>query len=312
MAGRLHELKGSGDFTSGPSGTNGKIAYLAIGYESQSEAHEAALIASPEVIGSIPRGSISVTTHSPKMYGIEVEYAGGVRPAAEATAGQSPPPGDTSGPPGTDSTPSNRPDSPPRQASELCGAELSFSTSGATERIYISKRTRHAIGRADVGAIAPDFHRLIGVSNAGIAGCEVVARQTNFTVSRRFPTLQLGYFTKLLNATATTNKQAFCGFPAGSVLFYGADGGYKQGDTANPWSVSGKFGMSPNRNAVDIDDDPGNLRFPDVLGWNYIWTYNEKTTESIGGITYEIERPKFAYCEQVYDESDFKVLMMDF
>ena len=317
MAKRLHPLLSDGDFTAGPSGVQGKKIFLALDYADQGEAEEAARIECPAEIQGIPRGSLSSTRLAPGRFLVEVEYASGIRPQAEQGAGQSPPAEDQSLPGQIESGIASRPESQPRQASELLGPELSFSTGGGTQRIYISKLTRHAIGRKDqagagnVAAPAPNFHRLIGVSKSGIEGCEVFAPQCNFTVSQRFAKLELGYFNKLMKATATTNKEAFCGFQSGEVLFFGADGGYRHGDE-NPWSISGKFGMSPNRKDVDLDDDPGNLRFTDVKGWNYIWTYNEKTTETIGGVTYEIERPKFAYCEKVYDETDFKVLKMDF
>ena len=314
MAKRLHPLLSDGDFTAGPSGVQGKKIFLALDYADQGEAEEAARIECPEEIQGIPRGSISATRLAPGRYLIEAEYASGIRPQAEQGAGQSPPAEENPLPEGIDSQPASRPEAPPRQASEQIGAELSFSTGGGTERIYLSKRTIHAVARKaninDGAKAAPNFHRLIGVSQRGVEGCEVHSSACNFTVTKRFAVMELGYFMKLLKATAHTNEKAFCGFQPGEVLFFGADGGFRQGNDA-PWQISGKFGMSPNRKNVKIDDE-GLLTLPDVEGWNYVWTYNEKTTETIGGVTYEIERPRFAYCEQVYDKWDFKDLKLDF
>jgi hypothetical protein len=329
MAGILHHLRGSGDFRDGPSGVSGKIDVLAMSYNSQGEAKEAVLASeAPEEISGIPRGSVDTSQITPTIYRVVVEYASGIAPTNASGAGDSPPQDPGIPPEGGGGNVANNPTGPQVSPNQPLGPELSFHTGGSTERILMSKETRHRVGRGKVeidpitGVAnveieqAPDFGRKIGVSKKGIEGCEVYSAGMEFTISRRFQQMTLGYLIRLLSLSATVNDRPFYGCAAGEVLFFGADGNFRQGDNDGPWSISGRFGYRKNRKLMaenGIDAGGGwKIEIPDVQGWNYVWFVFTETEETIGGVKYEVERPRFAYVEKVYDSGDFRALKMDF
>jgi hypothetical protein len=309
-----YELLGSGDFSAGPTSITGKFLFLIDGAGDQDEAYQNALAGCPAQVNGIPRGSVSITQLSPTLYHAEVEYASDVRPEGPSGAGDSPPQGGD-GQGGGNVAPGGQDGRPPVEATQELGSEMSFNSGGSTERIYTSIATRHAVAaKANKNAAAkaaPRFGRMIGVSKRGIEGCEVYSASATFTISQRFKKLTVGYMMRMLSMVATTNEAPFRGADKGEVLFMGSDGGFKSGDDL-PWSIAGKFGYSPNRKKVVIRDDAdGYIELPDVEGWNYIWNVYEETTITVDNVKYQVERPKFSYVEQVYEESDFSVLKMD-
>lgn len=299
MAGRLYELKGSGDFKAGPSGVNGKGLAVVLDAADQDDAFDLADGYFPAVVAGIPRGSIDVKDQGGGVFLVEVEYSSGVGEPAGAEAGQ---------PPTGGREPAGEAD-----PNQTIGREYSFSTGGATRRIFFSKETRHKV--AEVNAEAPDFGGLIGVRLDGgeIEGCEVLAPAADFTITRRFAYLTLGWFRNMLDLVACTNSVPFVGMDVGEVLFKGCDGNYHDGDR-QPWSVTGRFGYSRNRTIEDSPDEltVGGLEIPDVRGWDYVWFVYEKRTETvtINGVARDliVQYPKFGYVERVYSEGDLATL----
>lgn len=297
MAGYILELKGSGDFTKGPTGTDGKGLAVVINGESHDEALALAQAFFPAVVAGVPRGSVNVKDEGGDVYLIDVDYKSAVATENAPTAGQSP---ETARPPAGSAADNNTP----------LTRDVTFSTGGSTKRIYFSKKTRHKV--AKTGDTAPDFGGLIGVNlkDGKIEGCEVIAAMSDFTITKRFQLLTLGWFRNMLDLVACTNITPWLGMDVGEVLHKGCDGNFKDGDQF-PWTVTGKFGYSRNRTIADSPDEltVGALAIPDVRGWDHVWvSYAAAVQESIvhngQNIKVMIEYPRWAYVEQVYSEGE--------
>lgn len=304
----VDELEESGDFDFGPDGGSGVISFFVLQAASQDEAADAAL-ADPraaENINGYQRGRVAVKFRGGNYYAVTIDYQRGVPSKAADNAGQSP---------AGQQTPGKEPNEPlPR--------DVSFSTGGATRKRYTSLETRHRLATGD--ATAPSFGGLIGVDVDGgkVEGCEVVAPASDFTITKRFPLLTVGWYRNMLSTVGRVNGEPYLGLDTGEVLFKGCDGQYKDDDKSGyPWTVTGRFGFSPNKTIEENEFEltfhakAGDIRVPDVRGWNFVWVVYEKTTESvtIGGVArdYIVQRPLFVYVESVYEEDDFNDLNLN-
>lgn len=305
MAARLIELKGSLDFTKGPSGTDGKGVALVVDAANQDEAYAVAIAFFPPIVAGIPRGSITVKEECADVYAIDVDYRNAVPTENSPTAGNSP----------ADA----RPPAAGGNNAALISRDMTFSTGGGTRRIYRSIKTRHRVAKG--GDIAPDYGKLIGVQKDGkVEGCEVVAPTADFTITKRFLSLTFGWFRNMLDLIAHTNDGPWLGMERGEVLFKGSDGNFKDGDPY-PWTVTGKFGYSKNLN---MEDDPDELTLgvgadaftiPDVMGWEYVWVRFRPIEKEVvidgKNVKVPIEIPRWAFVEQVYSEGNLSNLGMD-
>jgi hypothetical protein len=309
MAGRIIELNGSGDFTGGPTSVNGKGLAVVIDAADQDEAYALADAFFPPVVGGIPRGSIAPTDQGGGVFFIDVQYKNAVPAANSPTAGNSPA---NARPPGSG-----------KNNTDPLTRDMTFSTGGATKKRLLSINTRYSLS-AVAGDVAPDFGGLIGVTKDGkVEGCEVIAPMADFTITKRFQSLTIGWFRTMLDTVATTNDADWLGMHRGEVLFKGADGNYKDGDKA-PWTVTGKFGYSKNMTAGDsagvdaaltIGRAGHEINVPDLRGWEYLWVSYITGTETItyngGSLKVPVEYPRWAYVEQVYLEGTFTNLGLD-
>ena len=293
---RIIELKGSGDFQRGPTSIDGKGLAIVLEAADQDEAYALAEAFFPNPMGLIPRGSITIAELGGGVYSVDCEYKSGIPPTTpSSSAGDSP---SSSRPPGGGGS----------STSEL-GPEYSFSTGGATKRIFHNVYNIHRLAKA--GDNAADYQGLIGVNakTARFEGCEVIAPSADFTITRRFTHLTLGWFRSMLDAVACTNATAFVGMEPGEVLFKGADGNYKHGDD-NPWTVTGRFGYARNRTLVNVGPD---IQIPDCEGWHYIWVaYAEAVDAGVvangAAMPCIIERPRWVYVEKVYFDAELNEL----
>jgi hypothetical protein len=303
MAGRLLELKGSGDFTRGPGMIDGKGLAIIIDAADQTEAESIALAYFPAWVGLIPRASAKITDQGGDMYLVEVDY----KNAIPTSTGPGNPPANA------------RPPGAGKNNTDLLTRDMTFSTGGATKKKMSSIATRYLLS-ANPAEQAPSFGNLIGVTKDGkVEGCEVIAPMCDFTITKRFQSLSLGWFRTMMDTIATTNDADWLGMYAGEVLFKGCDGHYKDGDP-NPWTVTAKFNYSRNMTRGDspnIDDmlTIGGIQIPDVDGHEYVWVsyLTKKDTITFNGapLNCPIEYPRWAYVETVYGESPFSGLGFD-
>jgi hypothetical protein len=73
----------------------------------------------------------------------------------------------------------------------------------------------------------PDFKGAIGVSDSGVAGCDIHTPVFQWHETRSIPrkiACSFSYLRALYKLVGRTNDAAFRGFPTGDVLFFGARG----------------------------------------------------------------------------------------
>jgi hypothetical protein len=303
----LIERRGSGDFSRGPGEPGqGKILFAVLGAADQDEAlleAENDPRAAP-VINDYLRGKGAVTDLGDALCFVDFDYTRAIPNEADAGAGDTPassrptPPG---GHPNTDKV----------------GRDMSFSTGGQTRNIKYSKETRYRRGRD--GDFAPFFNKLIGVDlkSGEIHGCDVLSPTCDFTITKRYEALDLGWLRFMLDCTACTNESVIFNMDIGEVLFKGADGQYKDGDP-KPWTVTGRFGYSRNMTLANNPDDcmfgePGaSISVPDIEGWNYVWIIPKiiPRTYFENGVAKQqiVSIPRFVYVERVYDRAELNEL----
>lgn len=254
----------------------------------------------PDELNDFKRGKVAVAHQGAELWFIDADYARGIATDAGTDAG-SPPTGGKEGAGG-----------PGGASSDPIGRDVSFTTGGATKKIFKSLSTRQR--KAKDGWDAPDFKGLIGVDVKGgkVEGCEVVSPTSDFSIVKRFPQITVSYFRTMMSLVACINDAPFLGLDIGEVLFCGCDGQYKDGDPT-PWTLTGRFKFSPN-----ITDTP-NLTVGDitldspVYGHSWIWIIyeQEEISISLGGAApdkYVVQTPKFVYEEQVYQMQDLTKL----
>lgn len=169
-----------------------------------------------------------------------------------------------------------------------------FSTTGGTLTVKASKE--HIATHPDFGDPNPHLG-LIGRSKDGsVEGCEIVIPALKMTYNFKHP---LGVITEaharlLATYTGMVNSTAFRGFPAGELLFLGANGSDGTESEAN---VSYEFVASQNLTGLTI----GTLTSIAKKGWEYLWI--EYKDETVAGKT--VTRPEYVHIERVYDTLDF-------
>lgn len=320
MAATIHELKGSFDFRDGPNGYTAEGRYMIVGGSTIDAAYTLVKATAPTTATApngtlVRRGEIDVKDSGGGVFKGVVEYASSIRSDA-GTDWQGNPSGSDPGPQSGGMEGGGDP-AGGVPASQEIGSEFSFTTGGGTTRIFTSKETLQSFGRTLPGGgveEAPDMKKLIGLPLGGgeIQGCEVYSPRMEFSVSQQFTKLSVGYILRLMATTAKTNKKPFRGCARGEVLFLGADGHFKSGDT--PWQIAGRFGYSRNQ----IPEPFGDIHFEiPIPGWAYIWFQFQTNTQEINvpGIGVRkvmVQEPVFCFVERVYDEEDFVVLSMDF
>lgn len=289
----IDERRGSGDFTS----TTGKLLFFALGAASQDDA-EAKVRADPRAadqIGDFLLDDVNASDQGGDLYYVDLSYRRGV-PSQAATEAGTTPAASRPAPSGQDNT-------------QPLGRDVTFTMGGGTKKIYQSLETLYKIARA--GDVAPDFGQVIGYNRktGEIQGCEIVSATSDFTITKRFAQLTIGWFRTNMDLVATVNEVPYLGCDKGEVLYKGADGQYKDDDPkVLPWTVTGRFGYGRNRANVPIDDPDialADLIIPLVRGHEYVWVmYKElEWPVVIDGVaqTFKVQRPQFAYCERVYN-----------
>jgi hypothetical protein len=180
---------------------------------------------------------------------------------------------------------------------------FAFDTSGGTQHVTQSYQTLGSY--AAQGYSAPNHNGAIGVQNGDVTGCDIIAPQLNFSMSKTNKGVIDMTFIKLLaNMTGKINSVSFLSFAAGEILFEGASGSQDSIEPENEtFSVSYKFKASPNATNLTV----GNIQVDFKRGWDYFWVQyiekedtNSKTTRKL---------PFAAYVEAVYQETDLNALL---
>lgn len=183
-----------------------------------------------------------------------------------------------------------------REALDTGSYVFQFDTGGGTVKRTVSLATT---SYPKSGETAPDFKSAIGVKDGKeVEGVEIGIPGLKFSIRKRMPRLSitLDYVITLHNMTFTKNDAAFMGFAAGELLFIGATG--QEGTESDP-EITFNFIASPNEDSLTVGEITGVVK----PGHDYLWVLFEGTEDSSANMT--VQRPKAAYVEQVYNESNF-------
>jgi hypothetical protein len=188
--------------------------------------------------------------------------------------------------------------------------KLSWDMTGGTAHVTQSQQQMGSGGdRAFWGADShPNFQGAIGVSEQGVAGCDIHDPEFQWHETRQIPraiACSFGYIRTLrsLAKPAHTNAAPFRGCAAGEVLFLGAKGDISSKDPRF-MEVTFNFAASENKAGIVI----GNCDPVDKGGWEYLWVLYHETQDTAA--KYKIRKPVAVYVERVYDPGDFDTLLI--
>lgn len=182
----------------------------------------------------------------------------------------------------------------------------SFDTSGGTKKIQVGNFDNDTYVKD--GDTAPDFGKLIGVTDEGVEGVDIVDPKWAFqeTWTFAYEDIDDTYKGILFRATGTTNQGNFRYLNAAECLFLGAQGTTrpdKNDPTKKVWDITFKFEGKPNTTNIVVSDD---ITIASAGGWNYIWlTYDKKASGTPKRLSQNITSANVAY---VYYGSDFGAL----
>jgi hypothetical protein len=182
-----------------------------------------------------------------------------------------------------------------QQQGEAGSFKLRFKTGGSTTRI------KTALAQLKFPANAPDPQKGIGVTKDSIEGIDITVPNLEWQEEWSVPTTQVNkaYLLKLKAVTGKVNASPFRGFPAGEVLFDGADGGAEAG---KKWSLV-TFNFKQSDNAVVSLPGTGLSVIP-KQGWQYL----DLVSETVVDNDVLIARPKYVYINTIFETANFAEL----
>lgn len=177
----------------------------------------------------------------------------------------------------------------------------SFDTQGGNVKLFTSRATARFPGTA------PSFNNCIDVNDdAEVQGVEIVIPALKLSCRKRWlkssavykwDTFQ-SYIRSLASVTGTTNVAAWQGYSVGELLFLGATGTFQDGKDNE---IEYHFAASANVSAYSI----GSISSVTKRGHDYVWVRYEHALDS----SQLVRRPKWAYVERVYAESNFATVL---
>lgn len=180
---------------------------------------------------------------------------------------------------------------------------FSFSTMGGTQHIENSGPFGGTIAtyKADAGDDDPDHKNTIGfVSADRIDGCDIVVPAFRFTIHFKHPMgiITLAQMKLIANVTGHVNSTTFLAFPAGEVLFLGADG---DEGTDCETEIAYHFERSPNVTNLAV----GAITVTTKNGFDYAWIEPEEAVSDGNAVRV----PRYVHVERVYKRSDLAAIL---
>ncbi len=175
--------------------------------------------------------------------------------------------------------------------------QWSFDTQGGNVKIFTSQATTR------YGTGAPNFNNCIDVNDdAEVQGVEIVIPALKLSARKRWvkdnalykwDTFQT-YIRSLTSVTGSTNSAVWQGYAIGELLFLGATGAFQDGKDNE---IEYHFAASANVASYSIGTIAGIAK----KGHDYVWVRYEHALDS----SQLVRKPKWAYVERVYGQSDF-------
>lgn len=172
-------------------------------------------------------------------------------------------------------------------------------TTGGTQKVLGSLST------VSSSSNAPNFNGLIGVNADGtIEGTEVIVPTTQLAIDVVYPrgsisNLEIAVWT---TATSSVNLSPVLGWPAGEVLYEGAE--FEHGSDI-PRRVTHNISISPNLSNFTA----AGLTIAEKQGWDFLWFRVVEETAIAGGTTYAVKRATHYYVERLYRRLDLASLL---
>jgi len=183
---------------------------------------------------------------------------------------------------------------------ETGSSSFSFDTGGGTQHITQSLQTVFAdsLGAEPV----PDFDGAIGATKDGIEGVDITVPVFKFKETHYIDdTLMTTAYKKLIaKNTGRVNDATFRDYPAGEVLFLGAQG-HKR-DNKSDWEIVFNFAQSDNRDDLVVGSFTGVVK----QGWHHIWVRYEDTVDAGGAAM--VKKVVNYFVEKVYESGTFTEL----
>jgi len=223
------------------------------------------------------------------------------------------------------------------------GPELSYSTTGGTQHITQSIKTRQGAKFGPAGLKPRDFGRGIGVNpqTGEFAGVDVDLREVKFSIKLQLPaaavtgawlksvelatpsvhgiprdeTLPPGQPPFAGSGTVPANpgnpaQTFYLGYAEGEIKFLGVDLG-NQGASGH-FDCVAHYAVKRNQAELLIYSNPDNpserLRLTNVHGWSHVWCTYKPATAVVDGKVVPVTVPDEAYEEQVYPYTDLRLL----
>ena len=149
---------------------------------------------------------------------------------------------------------------------------------------------------------APNFGKLIGVTDQGPQGVDVTVATFTFT---RYRVMDSSAYTQayentLMEAVGSVNSGSFTGKPAGTVLLLGVESVYVP--STDKYELTFEFAGRKNETGIVIGDlDPF-----DAEGWDHVWALYESQEDTDGKRV--VKKAVAAYVERVYPRNSFSGL----
>jgi hypothetical protein len=175
-----------------------------------------------------------------------------------------------------------------------------FSTIGGTKNVKQSLQTieKKRCGPNPGNLQAPDQKGAINVGEDGPEGADIYAPAFEFGLT--YPVLSAAIDPgNIYDLSGKVNNGIFMGFPAGTLLFLGAEGSGEYG-IGGQGKLTYKFQAAPNK-SVTI-----NQATVQKKGHEYIWCLYERKPD--GGAKAITKPPTAVYVEKVYETADFNLL----
>lgn len=180
-----------------------------------------------------------------------------------------------------------------------------FDTSGGSQRIFFSRET---ISKTPApGETAPENYGLIGVTENGVEGTDIIVPSAVFTETHRKANADVtnAYKGTLIKMTGKVNNAIFRGFDAGELLFLGAYGSRR--GIIGDWEITFRWAASENQTNIGIGTGPL-ITVPAKKGWEYLWVRFRDEVD--GASSTLVKKPVAAYVERVYQLGDYSALLI--
>ena len=174
---------------------------------------------------------------------------------------------------------------------------FTFDGTAGTQHIQVSKGTTIYSPPGTPNNLIPDFKNAIGVTDNGVAGCDISIPIYKFTYEyyAAVDDVTDDYINTLTqDLAASVNDGPWKGFDEGEVLYLGASG---QQRNLDDWQILLHFMASPNI----VIDSIGDIKSIDKEGQQYLWVRFAPRTSNNNPVL----EPQFVSVEDVYDKNNF-------